>query len=43
VRGVLPDAVVKGIEEQLSGACTAEIVAFDEFAALLIESALTAD
>ena len=22
VRGVLPDAVVKGIEEQLSGACT---------------------
>ncbi len=42
VRGVLPDAVVKGIEEQLSGACTTEIAAFDEFTALLIESPLTA-
>lgn len=35
VRGVLPDDVVKGIEEQLSGACTTEIAAFDEFTALL--------
>jgi arsenite-transporting ATPase len=43
VRGALPDAVVKGIEEQLSGACTTEIAAFDEFTALLIDSALTAD
>ncbi len=43
VRGVLPDDVVKGIEEQLSGACTTEIAAFDEFTALLIDSALTAD
>ena len=43
VRGVLPDAVVKGIEEQLSGACTTEIAAFDEFTALLIDSALTAE
>ncbi|PPD40833.1 MAG: arsenical pump-driving ATPase [Methylobacter sp.] len=42
VRGVLPDAVVKGIEEQLSGACTTEIAAFDEFTALLIDSAMTA-
>src|SRR5512132_1742660 len=25
VRGVLPETVVKGIEEQLSGACTTEI------------------
>ena len=41
VRGVLPDAVVKGIEEQLSGACTTEIAAFDEFTALLIDSTLT--
>ncbi|HEX5364156.1 MAG TPA: arsenical pump-driving ATPase [Gallionella sp.] len=41
VRGVLPDAVVKSIEEQLSGACTTEIAAFDEFTALLIDSALT--
>ena len=43
VRGVLPDAVVKGIEEQLSGACTTEIAAFDEFTALLTDKALTAD
>ncbi|SNX60373.1 arsenite efflux ATP-binding protein ArsA [Nitrosomonas ureae] len=43
VRGVLPDTVVKGIEEQLSGACTTEIAAFDEFTALLIDSTLTAD
>ena len=41
VRGVLPEAVVKGIEEQLSGACTTEIAAFDEFTALLIDSPLT--
>lgn len=43
VRGVLPDTVVRGIEEQLSGACTTEIAAFDEFTALLVDSALTAD
>ncbi len=43
VRGVLPDSVVKGIEEQLSGACTTEIAAFDEFTALLVDSVLTAD
>ena len=43
VRGILPEAVVKGIEEQLSGACTTEIAAFDEFTVLLIDSALTAD
>ncbi|MEO6353265.1 MAG: arsenical pump-driving ATPase [Burkholderiaceae bacterium] len=43
VRGVLPDAVVNSIEEQLSGACTTEIAAFDEFTGLLTDSALTAD
>jgi arsenite-transporting ATPase len=42
VRGVLPDGVVRGIEEQLSGACTTEIAAFDEFTALLTESPVTA-
>lgn len=41
VRGVLPDEVVRGIEEQLSGACTTEIAAFDEFTGLLIDGALT--
>jgi arsenite-transporting ATPase len=43
VRGILPEAVVKSIEEQLSGACTTEIAAFDEFTSLLIDSPLTAD
>ena len=43
VRGLLPEAVVKGIEEQLSGACTTEIAAFDEFTALLTDTALTAE
>ncbi|MFN7955548.1 MAG: arsenical pump-driving ATPase [bacterium] len=42
VRGVLPDGIVKGIEEQLSGACTTEIAAFDEFTSLLTDSELTA-
>lgn len=41
VRGVLPDDVVKGIEESLSGAVP--IAAFDEFTALLTNVALTAD
>ncbi len=43
VRGVLPEAVVKGIEEQLSGACTTEIAAFDEFTALLTDAELAVD
>ena len=43
VRGVLPDTEVKGIEEQLSGACTTEIAAFDEFTALLTDSSLTSN
>lgn len=42
VRGVLTDSVVKSMEEQLSGACTTEIAAFDEFTALLTDTALTA-
>jgi arsenite-transporting ATPase len=43
VRGLLPAGVVKGIEESLSGACTTEIAAFDEFTALLTDAALTGD
>ncbi len=42
-RGVLPDATVANIEEQLSGACTVEIAAFDEFTALLADPTQTAD
>ncbi|HSA05665.1 MAG TPA: arsenical pump-driving ATPase [Candidatus Gastranaerophilales bacterium] len=30
-RGVLPDAAIQQIEEQLSGACTVEIAGFNEF------------
>lgn len=37
------EAAIKSIEEQLSGACTTEIAAFDEFTALLVDSALTKD
>jgi arsenite/tail-anchored protein-transporting ATPase len=37
MRGVLPEKALKGIEEQLSGACTTEIAAFDEFTALLTD------
>lgn len=40
VRGVLSDDIVRGIEEQLSGACTTEIAAFDEFTALLTDRSL---
>jgi arsenite-transporting ATPase len=40
-RGVLPAAAVSSIEEQLSGACTMEIAAFDEFSKLLGDAAAT--
>ena len=43
VRGILPESVIKGIEEQLSGACTTEIAAFDEFTSLLTEPKWTTD
>ncbi len=42
-RGVLPVAALRSIEEQLSGACTVEIAAFDEFSKLLGDPAATAD
>src|SRR6187455_1003687 len=42
-RGVLPAAAVASIEEQLSGACTVEIAAFDEFARLLGDPSATAE
>ncbi|MGN6553731.1 MAG: TRC40/GET3/ArsA family transport-energizing ATPase, partial [Verrucomicrobiota bacterium] len=42
-RGKLPEAIVRSMEEQLSGACTMEIAAFDEFSKLLGEPAATAD
>ena len=42
-RGVLPDAALKSIEEQLSGACTTEIAAFDAFATLLSDDGVSRD
>ena len=39
MRGILPDDAVRQVEEQLSGACTVEVAAFDEFAALLADEA----
>lgn len=42
VRGLLPDAVVRGMEEQLSGARSVEIAAFDAFSRLLGDSEATA-
>jgi arsenite-transporting ATPase len=41
-RGVLPAAAIASMEEQLSGACTVEIAAFDEFSKLLGDPAVTA-
>jgi hypothetical protein len=41
-RGVLPDESLASIEEQLSGACTMEIAAFDEFVRLLGDKELAA-
>ena len=38
VRDSLPESVVRRMEEELSGACTTEIAAFDEFTALLTDS-----
>jgi arsenite-transporting ATPase len=42
-RGVLPDAAVASMEEQLSGACTVEIAAFDEFTKLLGDPSSTGE
>ncbi len=40
MRGILPEDALRSIEEQLSGACTTEIAAFDEFTALLTDNDL---
>lgn len=39
-RDKLPEAVVNQMEEQLSGACTVEISAFDEFSSLLTDEGI---
>jgi arsenite/tail-anchored protein-transporting ATPase len=42
-RDVLPDDAISQMVEQLSGACTTEIAAFDEFTKLLTDPAIAAD
>ena len=42
MRDLLPEDALRSIEEQLSGACTVEIAAFDEFTALLTDNDLLA-
>ena len=42
-RGVMSDDAVVGLQEQLSGACTVEVAAFDEFTELLTPDGTAAD
>ncbi len=42
-RGKLPDSVIENMEEQLSGSCTVEIAAFNEFSNFITNSELDAD
>ncbi len=42
-RELLPPAAITSMEEQLSGACTVEIAAFDEFTKLLADPTASAD
>ena len=37
-RGKLPDSVIQNMEEQLSGSCTVEIAAFNEFSGFITDS-----
>ena len=41
MRGLLPVAALRSMEEQLSGSCTVEIAAFDEFSGLIGNAATT--
>lgn len=36
-RGILPDVAIQNMEEQLSGSCTVEVAAFNEFTTLLAD------
>lgn len=42
-RGKLPDSVIESMEEQLSGSCTVEIAAFNEFSNFITNSKLNTD
>lgn len=39
-RGILPDSALENMEEQLSGSCTVEIAAFNEFAHVLTDDTI---
>lgn len=39
-RGKLPEAVLNNMEEQLSGSCTVEIAAFNEFSAMITDKSV---
>jgi len=41
-RGELPESLIAQMEEQLSGACTVEIAAFDEFTSFLVDESIVA-
>ncbi|MBF6669994.1 arsenical pump-driving ATPase [Campylobacter sp. RM12327] len=43
LRGKLPDSVIENMEEQLSGSCTVEIAAFNEFSNFITNSKLNTD
>lgn len=42
-RGKLPDVVIKNMEEQLSGSCTVEIAAFNEFSNFITDEKVEAE
>ena len=42
-RGKLPEVVIKNMEEQLSGSCTVEIAAFNEFSAFITDEKAAQD
>ena len=42
-RGKLPDVVIKNMEEQLSGSCTVEIAAFNEFSSFITDDKVKED
>ena len=43
MRGLLPETALRSMEEQLSGSCTVEIAAFDEFSGLIGNPETTKD
>lgn len=42
-RGKLPETVIQSMEEQMSGACTVEIAAFNQFSAILTDATVQAN